>query len=68
MASLYRRAKVKYFNFHALRHFGASRFAEKGVGLTDIQAFLGHERVTTTDLYLQAVSKSVRHAVEYLDI
>lgn len=55
LKGLCKRAKVKKFTFHALRHYGASRLAKEGVPLTDIQALLGHQRASTTDLYLQSL-------------
>ncbi len=68
MKSLTKKAKVKHFGFHALRHYGSSLLAQKGFGLTDIQSLLGHERATTTDIYLQSISCSLRKAVEEIDI
>lgn len=47
-----KKAKVKEFGYHSLRHYGASKLAETGVSIPDIQALLGHQRATTTDIYL----------------
>lgn len=60
-------AKVKKFTFHNLRHFSASKLANLGVALTDIQEILGHTRPTTTDNYLQALKGSVRDAIKKLE-
>jgi len=60
LKGLCKRAKVKHFTFHALRHYGASKLAQEGVPLTDIQALLGHQRATTTDIYLQSVGYASR--------
>jgi hypothetical protein len=43
-----------------LRHYGASKLAQEGVPLTDIQALLGHQRATTTDIYLQSLGFASR--------
>jgi integrase len=65
--SLCVKAKVKPFQYHALRHFGASKLAEAGVSLTDIQYLLGHQRASTTDLYLQSISESLKNAMKNLE-
>lgn len=61
-----KKAKVKEFAYHNLRHYGASLLADAGVPITTIQFLLGHEKVTTTDIYLQAISTSAIQAVEKL--
>ena len=66
LKGLCKRAGVKYFSFHALRHYGASKLASEGEALTDIQALLGHMKATTTDIYLQSLSQSKRRAPEKL--
>jgi integrase len=63
-----KKAKVREFTFHALRHYGASRLANSGVPIPDIQALLGHQRSTTTDIYLQSISPNLRKAMDNLDI
>ena len=63
-----KKAKVRVFTFHALRHYGASRLANSGVPIPDIQALLGHQRSTTTDIYLQSISPNLRKAMDNLDI
>lgn len=55
LKGLCKKAKVKEFNYHALRHYGASRLAKEKVPLTDIQALLGHQNASTTDIYLQSL-------------
>lgn len=59
-------AKVKRFSFHALRHYGASKLAEAGIPITDIQRILGHQRTTTTDIYLRSLTPSLKEAMEHL--
>ncbi|MFZ0931698.1 MAG: tyrosine-type recombinase/integrase [Syntrophobacteraceae bacterium] len=65
--TLCRWAGVKFFPYHALRHYGASKLDDAGVPLTAIQNALGHERATTTDLYLQSLRGSTKKAMEKLE-
>jgi integrase len=62
-----KKAKVKEFGYHSLRHYGASKLADSGVPITVIQALLGHQRTTTTDIYLQSIRKSLFEAVKTLE-
>jgi len=62
------KAKVKEFGYHALRHYGASMLADAGVPITDIQLILGHQRPTTTDIYLQSIRPSLKEAMKNLEI
>lgn len=62
------KAKVREFTYHALRHYGASKLAEAGVSITDIQYLLGHQRATTTDIYLQSISPNLRGAMDKIKI
>jgi len=62
------KAKVKEFGYHALRHYGASKLADSGVSITDIQLILGHQRPTTTDIYLQSIRPSLKGALKNLEI
>ena len=55
MKYLCKKAGVRYFTFHALRHLGASTLSRHGVPITDIQKILGHQRTTTTDIYLRSI-------------
>jgi integrase len=58
---------VKYFRFHALRHFGASVLDQANVPIGSIQRILGHENRTTTEIYLHSIGSSERDAVNVLD-
>ena len=49
-----RRAGVKGFNPHDLRHTYASVCLRNGVSLRDLQARLGHASIRTTERYLHA--------------
>jgi integrase len=65
--SLCKKAEVKQFTFHNLRHWGASKLAKENVPLTDIQKLLGHTRPTTTDGYLQSLNPSLSNAINKLE-
>lgn len=67
LKTLCKKAKVKPFMFHALRHFGASKLDSMGISLTVIQEILGHERATTTDHYLQSIRGGVKDAMKKLE-
>jgi len=67
MATLCRKAGVKYFRFHALRHLGASILERGQVPIGDIQRILGHENRTTTEIYLHSIGESQRKAMRVFD-
>jgi integrase len=68
LKTLCKRAKVKIFSYHSLRHFGASLLSKLGVGTTEIQQLLGHTRVSTTDLYLKSLGHGTKEAIKKLEI
>jgi integrase len=61
------KAEVKSFMYHALRHYGASKLMNAGAPLTDIQEILGHQRPTTTDIYLQSLKGSLQETIKKLE-
>lgn len=67
MKSLCKKAGVKYFRFHALRHFGASLLDSANVPIGSIQRLLGHENRATTEIYLHSIGKSERQAMTILE-
>ncbi len=67
MKSLRKKAGVKYFRYHALRHFGASILEQSNIPVGSIQRILGHENRTTTELYLHSIGDSERRAMDVLD-
>jgi integrase len=64
MKTLCRKAQIRYFRYHSLRHFGASLMAHLGVALTEIQKILGHESLSTTEEYIQSLVGADRRAME----
>jgi len=66
MKTLCKKAGVKYFRFHALRHSGASLMDACNVPIGSIQRILGHENRTTTEIYLHSIGDSERAAITVL--
>jgi integrase len=67
MKTLCRKAGVRYFRFHALRHFGASLLDHARVPISSIQTILGHENRSTTEIYLHSIGESEREAMRVFD-
>ncbi|MEW6440651.1 MAG: site-specific integrase [bacterium] len=63
MKTLCRKAGVRYFRFHPLRHAGASVMEQNNVPIGTIQRILGHENRTTTEIYLHSIGQSERDAM-----
>jgi len=63
MKSLCKKAGVKYFRFHPLRHLGASILDHAHVSIGSIQRILGHENRSTTEIYLHSIGESEREAM-----
>jgi integrase len=61
-----RRAKIKGFTFHDLRHTFASRLVRAGVDLITVKDMLGHYSVKTTERYTHSNREQKRKAVEIL--
>lgn len=53
MKRLCKKAKVKPFGFHAIRHLSATVQYHNGKDLNWLQAFLRHKNATTTEKYLK---------------
>ncbi|MCG6551351.1 MAG: tyrosine-type recombinase/integrase [Candidatus Magnetominusculus sp. LBB02] len=68
LKTLCKNAKVTPFTFHSIRHFTASLLDSKKVTLTTIQKLLGHERATTTDIYLQELRGTTTEAMKQLEV
>jgi site-specific recombinase XerD len=55
MPRLCKKADVKLFGLHAIRHHVALQLALRNWPLIKIQKFLRHKRATTTDIYLRSL-------------
>ncbi|MCP3944911.1 MAG: tyrosine-type recombinase/integrase [Desulfobacteraceae bacterium] len=67
MTTLCNKADVRYFRYHALRHFGASILDHDNVPIGTVQRILGHENRLTTEIYLHSIGEGERVAVDCLD-
>ena len=67
MTTLCQKAGVKYFRYHALRHFGASMLDQNNISIGTVQRILGHENRLTTEIYLHSIGDGERIAVDCLD-
>ncbi len=61
-----RKAKIKDFTWHCLRHTFASRLTMKEVGLRSVQDLMGHKTVSQTVRYSHLAPKHQLDAVEKL--
>ncbi|OGR37742.1 MAG: hypothetical protein A2051_06870 [Desulfovibrionales bacterium GWA2_65_9] len=55
MATMCRRAEVKPFGLHAIRHLRAVTLYKAGARLHEIQKWLRHENASTTERYLKSL-------------
>ena len=51
----YHLSKIDLRNPHSLRHTCASELLRKGLSIEEIKEFLGHENISTTNIYARAV-------------
>ena len=68
MKTLCRKAGVRYFRFHALRHAGASIMENSNIPIGVIQKVLGHESRTTTEIYLHNLGGIEREAMTIYEL
>ena len=68
MKKLCEKAHVKPFGFHAIRHHVASILADSGKAITSqVQIFLRHFRISTTDNYIKTLDPELKQVAEVLD-
>ncbi len=60
-------AKIdNHIHFHSLRHSFASMLVQKGSSLYTVKELLGHESITTTEIYSHLQQQNLRDAVNLL--
>lgn len=62
-----KKAAIKEFCFHDLRHTFATRLVQKGIDLYKVQKLLGHKDNKTTQRYAHHYPESLRDGVNALD-
>jgi integrase len=68
MKDLCKKAGVKPFGFHAIRHHVASILADSGKApLSNIQKMYRHKRTTTTDNYIKTLDPQLKQIAEVLN-
>jgi integrase len=55
MSRLCRKAGVKEFGFHAIRHLTATILAHEGLDIPTVQAILRHKNPNTTARYIKSL-------------
>ncbi len=61
-----KKAEIKDFRFHDLRHCFATKLIQSGVDLYKVQLLLGHKTPLMTQRYAHHYPESLREAVEIL--
>ena len=54
-------------HFHTLRHSFASNLIQRGVSIYVVKELLGHESISTTQIYSHLQSENLSQAVSLLD-
>lgn len=62
-----KKANIKNFTFHCLRHTVATRLVEKGIDLRVVQELLAHSTIVTTQRYMHPTPKRKIEAINVLD-
>ncbi|MCJ7486179.1 MAG: tyrosine-type recombinase/integrase, partial [Candidatus Aminicenantes bacterium] len=62
-----RRAGIKNFRFHDLRHTAGTRLIESGADPITVRDILGHAELKTTEVYLHSSLKRMEATVRLLE-
>jgi len=62
-----KRAKIKDFHFHDLRHTFGSHMVMQGIDLRTVQQIMGHRDIQTTMRYAHLSPEYVHEAIGRLD-
>lgn len=67
LTAVCKKAGLRHFGWHTLRHTFASHLAAKGAPLNAVQALLGHSTIATTMRYAHLAPSTLRAVVDMLD-
>jgi len=59
-----RRLGLKEISSHSFRHSSATHMLKSGAGIRQVQALLGHERISSTERYTRVVKEDLKQVVE----
>jgi hypothetical protein len=62
-----RKAGLNDLHTHSLRHKYATTLLERGADIRTVQQLMGHENLSTTQVYLSITDKRLREAANLLD-
>lgn len=56
-------SSANLYSIHSLRHSSATHLLDSGASIRDVQAFLGHQKLSTTQRYTKVVGSQLRSAL-----
>jgi len=66
MRSLCEKAGVRSFGFHSIRHLATSCLMREGESIQTLKDYLGHAKITTTQIYVHSLEDSLSVAAQKL--
>jgi integrase/recombinase XerD len=58
-----RRMGMPVITSHSFRHCAATHMLKKGAGIRQVQAMLGHEKISTTQIYTRVITEDLKNLV-----
>jgi len=58
------RLELKVITTHSFRHSIATHILRGGAGIREVQEFLGHKRITSTEVYTRVVKEDLKNVIE----
>ena len=59
-----RRLGLKQITSHSFRHSSATHMLRNGAGIREVQAMLGHERISSTERYTRVVKEDLKKVIK----
>lgn len=59
-----RRLNLKTITSHSFRHSVATHILRAGVGIREVQEFLGHKKIASTEIYTRVVQEDLKNIIE----